>query len=286
MKRIALFGPSGNSESFYSSGKKHTFEAMRWIFERGLDAYEYPAGNGITASIETFKKIGTEAKKYGIAMSFHAPYFISLSGIDVEKRLKSIEYIQKSVDSAEAIGADIIVIHTGSAARIPRSQALALAKDTVHRALSVVADIPVRIGLETMGKVNQLGTLDEVLEICRLDKRLCPVIDFGHLNARECRNVFLTQDDYLRVFDKISCVLGAEYLDSLHCHFSRIEWSGSGEKRHLTFEDKNYGPDFEPLIEVIAREGLSPRIICESAGTMAEDALTMKKYYSSVCDLL
>ena len=133
-----------------------------------------------------------------------------------------------------------------------------------------------------MGKINQLGTLEEVLDICSIDKRLCPVIDFGHLNARELGGVFNTKDDYLRVFDLIASRLGAEYLDSLHCHFSKIEWSKSGEKKHLTFEDNVYGPDFEPLMEVIAREDLTPRIICESDGTMAEDALKMKKYYSAL----
>ena len=278
----ALFGPSGNSESFYAAGKKHTLEAPRWLFEMGLDAYEYSAGNGITASLETFAKIGAEARKYGIKTSFHTPYYISLSGVEIEKRLKSIDYIQKSINASEALGADIIVIHTGSAAKISREQAVSLAKDTLDKALLAIPDTSVRFGLETMGKINQLGTLEEVLDICSIDKRLCPVIDFGHLNARELGGVFITKDDYLRVFDLIASRLGAEYLDSLHCHFSKIEWSKSGEKKHLTFEDTVYGPDFEPLMEVIAREDLSPRIICESDGTMAEDALKMKKYYSAL----
>ncbi len=133
-----------------------------------------------------------------------------------------------------------------------------------------------------MGKINQLGTLEEVLDICSLDKRLCPVIDFGHLNARELGGVFVTPDDYLRVFSAIADTLGAEYLNMLHCHFSKIEWSKSGEKRHLTFEDDIFGPAFEPLIETIVRENLSPRIICESQGTMAEDALSMKQYYKAL----
>ena len=132
-----------------------------------------------------------------------------------------------------------------------------------------------------MGKVNQLGTLDEVIDICSIDKRLYPVVDFGHLNARECGGVFLTSDDYKRVFDKITEGLGAEYADTLHCHFSKIEYTGAGEKKHLTFADTVYGPEFEPLAEVIAKEGYSPRIICESDGTMAEDALAMKKMYWS-----
>ena len=278
----AKFGPSGNSASFYSSGKKHTYEAPLWLSQMGLDCYEYSAGNGITGSAATFQKIGEEAKKHNIAMSFHTPYYISLSGTDPEKRLKSLDYIRRSLEASHALGATIIVIHSGSAAKISRTDALYLAKDTMWKALESFPDTKIKFGLETMGKLNQLGTLEEVIELCSLDKRLCPVVDFGHLNARNIGGMFRSTDDYRRVFSLIGDSLGYEYADSLHCHFSKIEYTSSGEKRHLTFEDTVYGPDFEPLMEAIAKEGYSPRIICESDGTMAEDALTMKKYYQNI----
>ena len=130
-----------------------------------------------------------------------------------------------------------------------------------------------------MGKINQLGTLDEVLELCRIDSAFVPVVDFGHLNARGLGGIFETADDYLRVFDKISSCLGAEIAKNLHCHFSKIEWSLGGEKRHLTFDDETFGPRFEPLVDAIVKNGLTPTIICESAGTQSDDALMMKKYY-------
>lgn len=278
----ALFGPSGNSKAFYDSGLKHTFQAPAWLEAMGLDCYEYSAGNGVVGSPATFEKIGEEAGKHNIKLSFHAPYFISLSGTDTEKRLKSLEYIKKSLDASELMGAGIIVIHTGSASKISREEAVALAKDTMFRALEAFPDTPVRMGLETMGKLNQLGTLDEVIDICKLDKKLCPVVDFGHMNARNCGGLFKNADDYRRVFDTVGKELGYEFADSLHCHFSKIEYTAMGEKRHLTFEDGTYGPDFEPLMEAILKDGYSPRIICESDGTMAKDALTMKKYYISI----
>ena len=278
----AKFGPSGNCESFYNEGFKHTYQAPAWLKGRGLTAYEYSAGNGITGTIPTFEKIGKEARANGIALSFHTPYYISLSGTDPEKRLKSLEYIAKSVAAAEAMGADTIVIHAGSASKISRDQALALAKDTLWKALTAHPDTTLRFGIETMGKLNQLGTLEEVLDICTLSSRLCPVVDWGHMNARNHGGLFPTPDDCRRVFDQIGSRLGYEYADSLHCHFSKIEFSASGERRHLTFADIVYGPDFEPLMEAIAKDGYSPRLICESAGTQAEDALAMKRYYESL----
>lgn len=279
-QKRATFGPSGNSISFYSEGKKHSYQAPEWIFSKGLDAYEYSAGKGIVGGIESFRKIGEQAKKFGILTSFHTPYYISLSGVEEEKRLKSLDYIGKSLACARAMGADTIVIHAGSASKISREKATELAKDTLYRALCEFPDDGILFGIETMGKINQLGTLDEVIEICTLDKRLSPVVDFGHLNARDCGGVFNTADDYIRVFDKIGNVLGDEKALNLHCHFSKIEYTTSGEKKHLTFEDRIYGPDFEPLVNAIVKENLFPRIICESDGTMAEDALTMKELYN------
>ena len=272
----AKFGPAGNCDAFYASGRKATIEAPAWLKEIGLDAYEFQAGNGLRVSDATLTAIGNQAKAHGIAMSLHTPYFISLSGIDPEKRLKSITYIKDSLHAASLLGADIIVIHTGSAAKISREEALGLAADTLYKTLEEIGDQPIRLGLETMGKVNQLGTLEEVIALCKIDPILCPVVDWGHLNARAVGGQFPDADAYRRVFYSIGEALGDSYAKNLHCHFSKIQYTDKGEKCHLTFEDSIYGPDFAPLAEVIAKDGLSPRIICESAGTQAEDALAMK----------
>ena len=280
--KTALFGPSGNCELFLAEGHKHTYEEPAWLHAYGLDAYEYSAGNGIVGGDGVFLRIGDEARKHGIALSFHAPYFISLSGIDPEKRLGSLRYIRDSVHCAELMGADTIVIHCGSCTKLTREEAVALSLDTLMAALADNPATKVHFGIETMGKQNQLGTLDEVLEICRRDERLYPVVDFGHLNARACGGVFTSADDYARVFDRVAKVLSPEKAETLHCHFSKIEYTDKGEKRHLTFADTVYGPPYEPLMECIVREGLSPRVICESAGSQGPDALAMKTCYHAL----
>ncbi len=279
---MAYFGPGGNSEAFKLAGGKSTLDAPKWVRSIGLNAYEYEAGNGIAASAAMLSAIGKEALANNIKMSFHTPYFISLSGVEEEKRLKSIKYIADSLDAARLLGAKTIVVHTGSAAKISRDEAMRLAADTLVKTLSAVDTYGIKIGLETMGKVNQLGTLDEVLELCRIDSAFVPVVDFGHMNARECGGVFKSADDYLRVFDRIDRALGPDIAKNLHCHFSKIEWTAAGEKKHLTFADTVYGPDFEPLIEAIVKNSLTPTIISESAGTQSDDALAMKKYYEEL----
>ena len=131
---------------------------------------------------------------------------------------------------------------------------------------------------ETMGKVGQLGTLDEVLALCGVDSRITPCIDFGHLNARTLGGI-RSKADYAAILDRIGEALGDARARQFHVHFSRIEYSKGGEKRHWTFAETQFGPEPQPLMELLAERGLAPVIICESAGTQAEDAQTMQRMY-------
>jgi len=277
-----LFGPGGNSEDFYAAGYKSTLQAPAFVKNYGLDAYEYEAGNGLRTSDATLTAIGKAAEENGVSMSLHAPYFISLASVEQTKREAAVGYIKQSIHAGELLRAKTIVIHCGGVAKITREEGMAYSKETLSTLLSDLS-LPdgITLGLETMGKINQLGTLDEVIELCKLDKSVfAPVVDFGHLNARNLGNFFPTVDDYRRVFSTIGEELGDERARNLHCHFSKIEFTKMGEKRHLTFEDAVYGPDFEPLAEAIVLENVSPVIICESDGTMAKDALTMKTIFN------
>lgn len=279
---FATFGPGGNGDWFYKEGYKSSLDSPAFVAKVGLDSYEYEAGNGLTAGEATLRAIGEAAKEKGVRMSFHTPYFISLSGVEEEKRLKSLDYIEKSLRAAELLGATTIVIHSGSAAKISREDAMALSMDTLSRAAEKFAGTKIRLGIETMGKRNQLGTLDEVIEQCKVSPLFAPVVDFGHLYARDLGEAFGSVDDYRRVFSTIGERLGDDYAKRLHCHFSQIEYTSAGEKRHLTFGNGLFGPAFEPLAEAIVKEGVTPNIICESAGTQAEDALYMKTTYRNL----
>ena len=279
-RKRALFGPGGNGDWFYADGMKSQLQTPGWLESKGVDAFEYEATRGIVAGEASLRAFGEKAREHGIHISLHTPYFISLSGTDPVKRVEgSLKYITQCVWAAELIGAETIVIHSGSCAKIDRREAMRLSCDTLAKAVEAVGDTKVKLGVETMGKQNQLGTLDEVLTLCKMDARLSPVVDFGHLNARDCGGVFPDADAYRALFDRVAEVLGDDKARYMHCHFSKIEWTAAGEKRHLTFADTLYGPDFEPLAEALVRDNLCPRIICESAGTMAEDALAMKQCY-------
>ncbi len=280
----AKFGPAGNSLSFTALGYKHSLQVPEYLEKMGLDAFEYQCGRGVNIGLDKASQLGVLAKEKGITLSLHAPYYISMSSVEEEKRLNSINYILASARAVNAMGGDRIIVHTGSCGKISREEALELAMDTMKKSIEALDSENlghIHICPETMGKVNQLGTLDEVLALCSLDERLIPCIDFGHLNARDL-GCFKTFSDYEAVFKAIENKLGSDRLKTFHSHFSKIEYTAGGEKKHLTFEDTVYGPDFEPVMELTYKYGANPTFICESDGTQAEDAAQMKKYYYSL----
>ena len=279
---MITFGTGGNSLSW--GKRKFPDDLAEYLGGFGLNGYEIECGRGVRISESTLARLPGIAHENGIYVTLHAPYFISLSSTEEEKRLKSVGYILESAKAAKAVGARKIVVHSGSCSKMTRAEALFLAKDTLKKAQAALDEnglSDVIICPETMGKINQLGTLDEVLELCAVDERFLPTVDFGHLNARTLGGI-RGRDDYAKMLDDIENALGFERLSKMHVHFSKIEYTNGGEKKHLTFADKTFGPDYEPLFEEIKRRSLEPSVICESDGTQAEDAAEMKHFYESL----
>ena len=277
----ALFGPAGNSDSF-SAVHKSSLAAPEWIAGFGLDAYEYQCGKGVNVGEATARKLGENARAYGVRLSLHAPYFINLANPDPESLQKTIGYITAACRAADWMGADRVVIHSGALMKRTRQEALDIAlrsMEQVVAACDAAGYGHITLCPETMGKINQLGDLDEVLELCQVDGRLLPTVDFGHLYARSL-GADEGEEATERMLDRMEERLGGERASRFHSHFSRIQFTpGGGEKMHLTFAQDEFGPDHMPLMRSLARRGWSPTIICESAGTQAEDALTMKTAY-------
>ena len=278
----AKFGPAGNAESF---PYKSSADAPKWLREIGLDCYEYQCGKGVNVGEATARKIGQTAVEHGISLSLHAPYFINLANPDPESLQKTIGYITSACLAADQMGAKRVVIHSGALMKRTRREAQDIALYSIKEVLKACDDAGfahMTLCPETMGKINQLGDLDEVLELCTVDERLVPCVDFGHLYARSL-GVDEGAEVYCRMLNRMEEVLGMERASRFHSHFSHIEFTpNGGEKCHRTFaDDGGYGPDWAPLAAEVARRGWSPTFICESAGTQAEDALTMKQVYQS-----
>lgn len=278
------FGPAGNSDSFYLDGNKASEQMPGWLRGKNLDAYEYQCGNGVRCGEKTAEKIKLAAKEYNIALSIHSPYYINLATDDDAKRQSSIGYIMQTSALAKMLDADRIVVHSGALCKLTRAQALGNAKNTLSLAAAEMRSAGydnIHLCIETMGKINQLGDLDEVMELCLVDDGFLPCIDFGHLNARTFGGI-KTKADYAAILDKMADKLGEDRAKVFHSHFSKIEYTmPGGEKKHLTFADEVFGPTFEPLGELLYERAWTPTVICESSGTQAEDALYMKMSYLS-----
>lgn len=279
-----LFGTAGTSESFKAMGYKTSAQVPEYTAAMGLDAFEYQCGRGVRLGEALAKTIRAGAEARSIYFSLHAPYYISMSSMEEEKRLNSVDYILQSAAAVRALGGRRVIFHAGSCGKQSREEALAKALDTMARmqtALDEAGFEDITLCPETMGKVGQLGTLDEVLALCKVDKRITPCIDFGHLNARD-GGWIKGKEQYAFILDRMAEELGDERAVNFHAHFSRIEYTTGGEKRHLTFADTVFGPPFEPLMELLFQRRLAPVIVCESAGTQAEDAAVMKGYYKAL----
>ena len=280
------FGPSGNSLSFYAEGNKHTYQAPAWLKARGLAAYEYSFGRGINISDDTAKQIGAEAAANGVEISVHAPYYINFANPSDEMAEKSYNYVINSCYKLQCFGGNRTVFHPAAVGKATRGQAVQL---TLKR-LNILAEKILQHDMqnylfcpETMGKLNQVGTLEEVVEFCKVAPFFVPAVDFGHLNARTF-GAIKTKDDYKRMIEYMLQHLGFEKTKNMHIHFSKIEYGSSGEIRHLTFADNIFGPEFEPLAEVLWEYKLQPFIVCESDGTQAEDAIAMQSMYNNIAN--
>lgn len=279
------FGPSGNSESFYSTGHNSTIQAPKWLNELGLNAYEYSFGRGINISDATATSIGLEAKKYDVEISVHSPYYINFANPDDEMVEKSYNYVTNSSMKVRCFNGNRVVFHPASLGKANRIDAVNLTK----KRLNILTERIYKLSLddmlfcpETMGKINQIGTLEEVVDFCKIDKIFVPTIDFGHLNARTFGGI-KSEKDYDEIISYIISELGNERASKMHIHFSKIEYSKvGGEVRHLTLDDHTFGPEYPPLAKIIKKYNLSPVILSESAGTQTEDALTMKRIYLEV----
>ncbi len=279
------FGPSGNSESFYAKGLSHTEDAAKYVREMGLDCFEYSFGRGVRMSEGKAISIGEAFSEQGVEISVHAPYYINFANPSDESAQNSYNYVLDSGRVLKLMGGKRCVFHSATQGKAEREDALRLTEER----MKTLRDYIYLNGLndlyfcpETMGKIAQIGTLEEVVRLCKIDDIFLPAIDFGHINARE-QGSLKTVSDYKSRLEYMIGELGYERVKHFHVHFSKIQYGVKGEIRHLTFADELYGPLFEPLAIALKELKLEPYIVSESAGTQAEDALEMKHIYEGVC---
>ncbi|KZX14735.1 putative endonuclease 4 [Methanobrevibacter cuticularis] len=276
MKPNVIFGPAGRPVDYKGSA----YTACGYIANEGLDAYEYQAGRGLRIGEKSANILKEDSIKEDILVSLHAPYYINLSAVDDKKLNMSIEVMMKAAQAAQWMGAYRIVFHPGYYSKNSPKEALRIAKKSINTLLSRLDEEGVSeytFAPETTGKRSQLGNIDEIIEICSSFDCFEPTIDFAHIHARG-RGYIKKKEDYNCIFSKLEDGLD---IDRLHCHFTRIEYTKAGERRHHTFEEEEYGPELKWLLESFIENDWKATIICETP-LLDQDALKMKNLYESL----
>lgn len=278
----AKIGLSGADLEFYDRGYKASVQIPEYVNSLGLDCFEYSFGKGVRVSTDTRRAMRDAFLNGGIEISVHAPYFINFANPDEEMIQKTFTYLYDSCVAAQDLGAKRVVFHPGAYLKNDKETAFGLTVKNFKRFLdfydSYLVNNNIFVCPETMGKSSQVGEVEEVAILSSLHPNVLPCIDFGHINARY-QGILRTKADYQNIFDTLAKHINQQKISNMHVHFSKVKYGPKGELKHLTFDDKEYGPEFEPLAEIYADNGFTPYIVSESDGTQGKDAVYMKKVY-------
>jgi len=268
-----LFGTAGVPQS---TPIKSTLEGLREVKRLGLDCLEIEFVQGVKMGADTARQVGEEAKKLGLRVSAHAPYYVSLNSPRQGIRMTSHKRLLRSARIAHICGARTVVFHPGFYGRRSRKETF----ETIKKGLKEVASIlnsqriPVKLRPETMGKRSQFGSLEEILFLCQEVEGLKPCVDFSHLHAR-----YGKANDYLsfyRILKKIKLKLGEQALKDMHIHVSGILYGDKGEIRHLMLDKSDFR--YDELIQALKDFDVRGMVIVESP-TQEKDALMLKSLY-------
>jgi deoxyribonuclease IV len=268
---VLLFGTAGTP---ISSTGSDSLSGIKRVHELGLGCMELEFVRGVKMKEETARKVNILAKDLAIKLSVHAPYYINLNG-EGETRLKSRERILNSARIGNICGARNVVVHAGYIQKDTRGVAYEKIKKELIGILEQMKSegLSIALRIETMGRISQFGTLDEVLAITEVAGVL-PCIDFSHLHAVTGKNNSL--EEFAQILSSIENKLGREGLNDMHIHVSGIEYSRKGEKNHLELEESDF--NFWELIQAFSDFDIKGMVICESPN-LEVDALKLKKEY-------
>lgn len=278
------FGPSGQCD-WFSENHSHSEEMPAWLVEHGLDVYEYAFNKGINISDEKAAKLGKLFKEASIELTVHGPYYINFANPSDEMADKSKMYVVNSLKKMKLMGATKLVVHPGSLMKGTREEAMNLVLRRLKELAALLDENDLHdmyVCFETMGKHGQVGTVEEIAQMCAIDKRYMPTLDFGHINAYTLGGL-KTKEDFRQVFMTLKKYMGDRY-KNVHIHFSKVVYGPKGELHHVNYNEDpdGYGPNFEPLAAVLREEGINATLVTESRGAQTEDAMLLKKIFNEM----
>ena len=245
-------------------------EAIRIVCERGYNACELDFEGGFWMDYPFAERLGEVARERDVALSVHAPLFAFPGHPDERKAKQALGALDRSAGLASACGAEVVVIHPGFWLGRERGQTLddVVASLEVLRERLVTKERAVAFGVEVMGRVSELGSIDDVLELSgRLDW-VRPVVDFAHMHATTDGS-FTDPEAFAAVLEGADAVLAEG--EPFHIHFSDIAWANRNEKHHLPYGEGTLRA--EPLREALGRFERAATVISESPDEASSQAI-------------
>ena len=252
-----LFGPAGTGGS-----KDEGFIAVK---KAGLDAVEIEFVYSIWMTKSDAENLHKLNEKLNLAFSIHAPYYINLNSKEPQKIAASRTRILKCLEIGTILGAKYVVFHPGFYQKDSKEKTFNKIKEQIEEIMkeAKAKHYTPQLAPETTGKESQFGDLDELIKLKKeTGCHLC--VDFSHLKARS--NGKLSYEEIAEKLEKAK-------LGHLHCHFSGIEFTEKGERRHLITPDS----EIKLLLTALKKHNIDATIINESPDTF-NDAIKMKKF--------
>jgi len=269
----------GTAGSPISTPKSGTLEAIKRVRELDLDAMELEFVRGVYVKDEKkAQEIKECAEEYNVKLSVHAPYYINLNSDEKIKIKESMHRIIESAQVAHLCGAKSVVIHSAFYGKTNSN-----VYDTVKENYELMSDELLNLGIknvklrpELMGKHSQFGSVDEIIQLSKeINNCVAPCIDFGHYIARygEISNNY---ESFCNVLETIKKELGNDAIKDMHIHFSDIEFTEKGERKHLVFDEGTL--KWKEMVKAWKKYEIEGLAICESPN-IEIDALKAKKEY-------
>ncbi|MEQ1849097.1 MAG: TIM barrel protein [Candidatus Peribacteraceae bacterium] len=256
-----------------------TVEGLRHAHSLGITAMELEWVQRVPNSPERMAEIRETSEKLGMYLTCHAPYYINLNSPEKGKLKASKDRIWLALEMAELAGIKSVCVHPAFYLGMdPRA-----AHENVRRAVDEIMKkkqklFPhVNLGLETMGKVSQYGTLEEVLSISK-EFDIYPTLDPAHMHARTNGKINSTKE-WDEMFDQYESYLGKKSLQTMHMHFSGIAYGAKGEKHHLPFQESD--AKWKDFLKVLKKRNVGGTLVSESP-LLEEDTLLLQKTFRSL----
>ena len=247
-------------------------EAIELLLERGYAACEIDFESGFWMDYPFAERLGELAREHDVALSVHAPLFGFMGHLEASGRkfTSAVGALDRSAGITAASGAELVVFHPGFLLGRSREDALA----AVVEQLSALRERlegkgrAVPFGVEVMGRVRDLGSLDDVVEISRRTGWVRPVLDFAHMHATS-DGAFLGVEPFAEALAAANEVLSPGV--PFHIHFSDIAFANRNETKHLPYGEGTLRA--EPLRDALAGVERPATVISESPDERSSQAI-------------